>query len=85
MGGEAACCSPGAEGGKRRLCSLVLDSLPQKIRDKGVKSKKYKLEEPLFLALALKTFNKSMNAALMDARLLTMLRSELAERRQNIK
>jgi hypothetical protein len=42
VGGAAACCSPGAEGGKRRLAAFVLDSLPPKIRDKGTKSKKYK-------------------------------------------
>jgi phosphoribosylcarboxyaminoimidazole (NCAIR) mutase len=36
--------------------------------------------EPLFLAVALKTFNKSLNSALMDARVLTMAKEELAER-----
>ena len=30
------------EGGKRKVSSFVLDSLPPKMRDKGVKSKKYK-------------------------------------------
>ena len=88
------------EGGKRKVSSFVLDSLPPKIRDKGVKSKKYKQvfflhrydfacpflnalwqEEPLFLALALKTFNKSFNSCLMDATLLTMVKSELAEKK----
>ena len=88
------------EGGKRKVSNFVLDSLPPKMRDKGVKSKKYKQvhaqkihmsrsyfyiyilqEEPLFLALALKTFNKSFNSCLMDATLLTIVKSELAEKR----
>ena len=30
------------EGGKRKVSNFVLDSLPPKMRDKGVKSKKYK-------------------------------------------
>ena len=30
------------EGGKRKVFNFVLDSLPPKMRDKGVKSKKYK-------------------------------------------
>ena len=33
--------NPG-EGGKRKVSNFVLDSLPPKMRDKGVKSKKYK-------------------------------------------
>ena len=41
----------------------------------------YIQEEPLFLALALKTFNKSFNSCLMDVTLLTMVKSELAEKK----
>ena len=38
-------------------------------------------EEPLFLALAVKTFNRSFNSSLMDATMLTIVKSELAEKR----
>ena len=42
VGGPVACCSPGLEGGKKKITDWVLDSLPPKIKAKGVKSKRYK-------------------------------------------
>ena len=97
VGGPAASCSPGLEGGKKKITDWVLDSLPPKIKAKGVKSKRYKQvvessislltniffiiqEETLFLALALKTFNKSLNTALVDANKLTLLVTDLPEK-----